>query len=110
MTQKIHFVPDTEQVRGLIHGYDQQNQGVTRENVEAVIREFLDYDDLVMNGATESWPEFWKYVNRSQMFWWKYYCGQTTAVKTRLEGMKSGDEIREWHFGDAEAIDARKGR
>lgn len=110
MAEKKHFVPDTEGVRGSMHGYDPENQGVTRQNVEALLSEFFDFDDLVMNGATDSWPAFWKYVNRSQMFWWSYYCHKDVQVRSRLVGKQNGEALSEWIFGDAEEIDAREGR
>ena len=93
-----------------MHGYDPNDQRVTRQNVEALLNEFFDYEDLVINGATDSWPAFWKYVNRSQMFWWQYYCSKEVQVKARLVGKQDGEVLSEWIFGDAEAIDAREGR
>lgn len=108
MRKQEHFVPDTSGVRGSMHGYDPEDAGVTEQNVQAVIAEFFDYESLVVNGATESWPAFWKYVHSSEEFWWNYYCQKAVEVQSKLKGGHHGDVICEWMFGSYEDDPSKK--
>lgn len=98
MPKPKHFLPDTSGVRGSMHGYDSEDEGVTPQNVAALIAEFFDYEDLQLNGATESWPAFWRYVHSSEEFWWNYYCHKQVRVKSQLKGSHPYEVITEWAF------------
>lgn len=89
-------------------GYDPNEPGVTKQNVEALIREFLDFESLQMNEATESWVAFWKYMHRSEQFWWNYYCHKDVKVSSQLRGQHPGPVFTEWCFTDDVETEARK--
>ena len=101
MREREHFVPDFDQVLGLVSGYDPEDSSVSKQNVEALIRQMFDYEQLEHHDATRSWVAFWKYVHKQEEFWWHYFTGKSVRSSSTLRGKQSGEAISEWVFGDA---------
>ena len=100
MGERKHFVPHFDNIKGAINGYDPEDVSVSEHNVKALVETLFDYETLQINDATRSWVAFWRYLNDSQAFWWKYFVGWDTEVETKLQGKVPGEAISEWVYAD----------
>ena len=70
-------------VLGELAGYDGRSNSPTEKNLRVLKAELFDYQDLVNEGATESWEAFWEHMHQKEAFFWKYFCGRDCEVTIR---------------------------